>query len=68
MGRARIRYRGGSGGGTLCSGAPQWLQHSWGASCRRNQRPRAVHSGFKHCTVPPAKVSIVPLVFASECL
>jgi hypothetical protein len=25
------------------------------------QRPREMHSGFKHCTVPPAKFSIVPL-------
>jgi hypothetical protein len=62
MGRARIRNRGGSGGGTLRSGAPQLLQHSCGASCKRSQRPRAMHSGFKHCTVPPAKFSIVPLV------
>jgi hypothetical protein len=53
-----MRNRGGSGGGTLCSGAPQLLQHSCGASCRRSQRPRAMHSGFKHCTVPPAKFSI----------
>lgn len=58
-GRGRMRNRGASGGGTLCSGAPQFPQRSCGASWIRNHCPRAAHSGFKHCTVHPGRYCIV---------
>ncbi len=58
-GRGRMRSRGASGGGTLCSGPPQLPQFSCGAVSTRSQWPRAGHPGFKHCTVQPDNVCIV---------
>ncbi|MFY9584577.1 MAG: hypothetical protein WAR21_08820, partial [Candidatus Acidiferrales bacterium] len=59
-GRGRKRSRGPSGGGTLCSGAPQLLQESARAASTRSQWPRAWHCGLMHCTVQPGKYCTVP--------
>src|ERR1700722_5422434 len=59
-----MRKRGGSGGGTLCSGAPHWAQFSRATSCRRSHCPRTEHAGFKHTTVEPCAWVIV--MFSSE--
>jgi hypothetical protein len=55
----RIRKRGASGGGTLCSDDPQLLQNSCRSPSTRSQWPRAGQSGFRHCTVHPGKYCIV---------